>query len=341
MKTIAVVGGHGQVGKGIVRELTNHGYSVVLMGRNLKKMEVFAQEFLPILEQREVDLNKFVIPEKLADLDMVIVCLDQTDTQFVEQCQKLGIDYLDISANSDFLKKVNLLPIPEKSKRVIGLGLAPGVTNLAAAAYTKKEPSAQMIVIDVLLGIGDRHGEAAVRWTFEQLNRTYIHPKWAQPIENFVYSRKTDFGPPFGKRRSANFDFADQHLLFSADPSRNYVTFLGFDQNWLTALLRTIKKVGLARLFKNPRVIKSLVWFMKRGLVGDRSFVVKVSNGQVKDPEKIVLFGEEEAKMTAEIAVFVANKILIETLPNGHYHLTELTTMSEILSQLSRLSDTE
>ncbi|HFU5897699.1 MULTISPECIES: hypothetical protein [Enterococcus] len=74
-------------------------------------MEVFAQEFLPILEQSEVDLNKFVIPEK--------------------------------------------------SKRVIGLGLAPGVTNLAAAAYTKKEPSAQMIVIDVLLGIGDRHGEGS------------------------------------------------------------------------------------------------------------------------------------------------------------------------------------
>ncbi len=49
MKTIAVVGGHGQVGKGNVRELTNHGYFVVLMGRNLKKMEVFAQEFLPIL----------------------------------------------------------------------------------------------------------------------------------------------------------------------------------------------------------------------------------------------------------------------------------------------------
>ncbi len=47
---------------------------------------------------------------------MVIVCLDQTDTQFVEQCQKLGIDYLDISANSDFLKKVNLLPIPEKKQ---------------------------------------------------------------------------------------------------------------------------------------------------------------------------------------------------------------------------------
>ncbi len=79
-------------------------------------MEVFAQEFLPILEQSEVDLNKFVIPEKLADLDMVIVCLDQTDTQFVEQCQKLGIDYLDISANSDFLKKLICYPFLKKAR---------------------------------------------------------------------------------------------------------------------------------------------------------------------------------------------------------------------------------
>ena len=38
-------------------------------GKKFKKMEVFAQEILPILEQSEVDLNKFVIPEKLADLD--------------------------------------------------------------------------------------------------------------------------------------------------------------------------------------------------------------------------------------------------------------------------------
>lgn len=45
MKTIAVVGGHGQVGKGIVRELTNHGYSVVLMGRNLKNGSICPRIF--------------------------------------------------------------------------------------------------------------------------------------------------------------------------------------------------------------------------------------------------------------------------------------------------------
>ncbi len=47
MKTIAVVGGHGQVGKGIVRELTNHGYFVVLMGRNLKKWKYLPKNFYP------------------------------------------------------------------------------------------------------------------------------------------------------------------------------------------------------------------------------------------------------------------------------------------------------
>lgn len=338
MKKIAIVGGHGQVGQEIVKELTRQGYSVVLMGRNLQKMRAFAKLFSPVLEQREVDLAQAVMSEKLADLDMVIVCLDQTDTRFIEQCQNLGIDYLDISANSDFLKKVELLPVPKKSKRVIGLGLAPGVTNLAAAAYVKSEPSNQNIVIDVLLGIGDRHGESAVKWTFDQLNRTYKHPQWSQKTENFVYGRKTDFGPSFGKRRSANFDFADQHMLHATNPSRNYATYLGFDQNWLTALLITIKKSGLAGLFKSPMVLNSLVWFMQRGIVGDRSFVVKVSNGQVEDSAKIVLFGEEEAKMTADIAAFVAKKLLKEAVPNGHYHITELTTLSEVLTQLPRLS---
>ncbi|EOI58293.1 NAD(P)-binding domain-containing protein [Enterococcus gilvus] len=115
MVKIAVVGGHGQVGQGIVRELTSQGHSVVLMGRNVQKMEAFAELFSPVLEQREVDLTIAVSPEALADLDMVIVCLDQTDTRFIEQCQQLGIDYLDISANSDFLKKVDSLPTPKKS----------------------------------------------------------------------------------------------------------------------------------------------------------------------------------------------------------------------------------
>jgi saccharopine dehydrogenase-like NADP-dependent oxidoreductase len=116
MIKIAVVGGHGQVGQEIVKELTRQEHSVVLMGRNSQKMGAFAKLFSPVLEQREVDLAKAVMPEKLADLDMVIVCLDQTDTRFIEQCQNLGIDYLDISANSDFLKKVDLLPVPKKKQ---------------------------------------------------------------------------------------------------------------------------------------------------------------------------------------------------------------------------------
>lgn len=119
MKKIAIVGGHGQVGQEIVKELTRQGHSVILMGRNLQKMRAFAKLFSPVLEQREVDLAKAVMPEKLAELDMVIVCLDQTDTRFIEQCQNLGIDYLDISANSDFLKKVDLLPVPKKASELL------------------------------------------------------------------------------------------------------------------------------------------------------------------------------------------------------------------------------
>ncbi|OTN75095.1 hypothetical protein A5886_000139 [Enterococcus sp. 8G7_MSG3316] len=123
MKQIAVVGGHGQVGQVIVNMLVDRGYPVVLMGRNLEKMATFAQTFTPALATRQVDITKENTFPQLTDIDMVIVCLDQNQTHFVRNCQEAGIDYVDISANSDFLMAVSQLPTPDKSRRLVGVGL--------------------------------------------------------------------------------------------------------------------------------------------------------------------------------------------------------------------------
>lgn len=83
MKNIAVIGGHGQVGQVIVKGLIEKGYTIVLMGRNQGKMDAFAHTFTPILATRQLDLTKEIAPEQLAAIDMVIVCLDQSNTKFV------------------------------------------------------------------------------------------------------------------------------------------------------------------------------------------------------------------------------------------------------------------
>ncbi|WP_461198991.1 saccharopine dehydrogenase NADP-binding domain-containing protein [Enterococcus sp. N249-2] len=337
MKNIAVIGGHGQVGQVIVKGLIEKGYTIVLMGRNQGKMDAFAHTFTPILATRQLDLTKEIAPEQLAAIDMVIVCLDQSNTKFVSTCQALGIDYLDISANSDFLQAVAQLPAPETSRRLIGLGLAPGITNVAAATYASQHPEVKDIDIDILLGLGDKHGEAAVKWTFAQLNRTYQHPKWSEKTENFLYGKKSSFGQSLGQLRSYNFDFADQHMLQRNDSSRTYTTYLGFDQNSVTALLAWIKKAGMAGVFKQRAIMAMLIWVMQKGFFGSQRFVVKISDGGKDDPHQIVLFGEEEANMTAEVAVFAVNKLIEDQFSAGAYQLPDITTLPELVT-LPRLS---
>ncbi|MHC5227979.1 NAD(P)-binding domain-containing protein [Enterococcus sp. LJL99] len=340
MKKIAIIGGHGQVGQIIVQQLIKQGKNnLVIMGRNKEKMASFTDSLPISAETRVIDLTKPIDPALLSDLQMVIVCLDQENTLFIEQCQQLGIDYLDITANSTFLKKVYRLPAPTQSRTLVGIGLAPGITNLAVANYLKKVSQTTMIDIDILLGMGDQHGKAAVEWTFSQLNQTYRHPRWKNPIATFTQKKKDEFGTKFGHKSTYNFDFADQHLLALADPSRTYTTFLGFDINWITNSLAVMKKIGLTSLLKNKQVLEFLTRFMQKGMVGSEKFVVKISNGSSDDQNRVIIYGDEEATMTGEVTAFLADKLLSQPVKSGFYLIDELTTLEEVVGAIPRIQE--
>lgn len=340
MKKIAIIGGHGQVGQIIVKQLIKQGRkNLVIMGRNQEKMKKFTDSLPISVEHRIIDLTKPVDPTLIADLQMVIVCLDQTDTLFIEQCQQLGIDYLDITANSTFLTNVYQLPDPTHSRTLVGIGLAPGITNLAVANYLKKSSRATTIDIDILLGMGDQHGKAAVEWTFSQLNQTYQHPRWTKPIATFTQKKKDNFGKKFGRKSTYNFDFADQHLLTLADPNRTYTTYLGFDLNWITKSLAILKKIGLTSLFKNKQVLTFLTHFMQKGMIGSERFVVKISNGSSDDQNRVIIYGDEEATMTGEVTAFLADKLLTSPIRSGFYLIDDLTTLEEMFGVISRIKE--
>ena len=340
MKKIAIIGGHGQVGQIIVKQLIKLGKkNLVIMGRNQEKMMKFTASLPTLVEHRIIDLAKSVDPTLLTDLQLVIVCLDQTDTLFIEQCQQLGIDYLDITANSPFLTNVYQLHAPTHSRTLVGIGLAPGLTNLAVANYLTKAPRTTTIDIDILLGMGDQHGKAAVEWTFSQLNQPYQHPRWTTPIATFTQKKKDAFGTKFGRKSTYNFDFADQHLLALADPSRTYTTYLGFDLNWITKSLAILKKIGLTSLFKNKQVLTFLTRFMQKGMIGSEKFVVKISNGSSDDQNRIIIYGDEEATMTGEVTAFLADKLLSQPVKSGFYLIDELTTLEEVVGVIPRIQE--
>lgn len=133
-ESILIVGGYGAVGNIISKELSKHyPGKVIVAGRNLSKAEDLARK-IPVIPM-QLDLTSISTTDFLDTVKLVIMCLDQTNTSFVELCIENGIDYIDISANQEVIEKIELLS--EKAKKyqssiVLSVGIAPGITNLLA-----------------------------------------------------------------------------------------------------------------------------------------------------------------------------------------------------------------
>ena len=94
---IMIIGGHGKVGQYITKALKN--YELILVGR--KKENIKAEIF-------EMDINNINF-SKMQDVCFVIVCVDQISTSLVEFCDKHAIDYMDVTANSKYIEKIQHL----------------------------------------------------------------------------------------------------------------------------------------------------------------------------------------------------------------------------------------
>ena len=92
------------------------------------------------------------------------------------------------------------------------MGLAPGLTNLLARRCAQTLEAGRSIDVFVLLGLGEAHGEAAVRWTVENLVKRFPAPG-AGMVESLTDPKSTTFPGGYGVRRAYRFDFADQHVI--------------------------------------------------------------------------------------------------------------------------------
>lgn len=85
----------------------------------------------------------------LDDVGIVIMCLDQENIEFVQQCIQRGIHYIDLSASYHILFKIEELNKDAQkagATAVLSVGLAPGLTNLLT-----KQRIRRSIVVNYLL----------------------------------------------------------------------------------------------------------------------------------------------------------------------------------------------
>lgn len=325
MPTILIAGGYGAVGRKIATVLAaKAGNTVIIAGRSLSRAKAAALTLQA--EARAIDL---AVPASWASglegVDLVIACIDQTDTAFLAEVSRRGIAYLDVTAGDDFFRKAEAMVLT--TPVLLSVGLAPGLSNLLSVVAAVEMDTVRNIEIGLLMGTGDEHGAAAIAWS----TRNMFDPE--APRDDAM----VDFGPDFGLRKAHYMNFADQHVLARTNPGTATITRVTYDSALLSRLL-----FWLGRRFAGNRTMEKLVERASHvSAFGSDKCVLSVTATGMRDGHPVAqtahFFGRREAAVTAAVAALMAEELLAGRVPSGVHHSHQAIQPSAIFSQLQRL----
>ncbi|MDL4813786.1 NAD-dependent epimerase/dehydratase family protein [Actinomadura opuntiae] len=288
MTTVLVLGGYGAVGRHLVARLWQDGHVALTAGRDAARAD------RPI-DLAQPDLRSYL--SALVGIDVVVNASGKEDPRLAELATAQGAAFVDITATTSYVTALERLDPPRPV--LLSVGLAPGLTNLLAAAVHRAAPGP--IDVAVLLGAGERHGPAATEWTYRLLGRRFHHDGAA--VRNFAGSRRFDL-PGHGRRRLYRLDFSDQHTL-TRDLGVRTRTYFGLDSRSATAALAALTWVpGGSHAPRGLRVPGGDHWLvLARGHDGTTRWAR----------------GRDQSRGTAIIAAAAVG--LVTGLPPGTHHL--------------------
>src|SRR5262249_59047265 len=118
----------------------------------------------------------------------------------------LGAARVDVPAATGYVAAGGRLDPPRPV--LLSVGLAPGLTNLLAAAVHAAAPGP--LDLAVVLGAGERHGAAAVAWSYGLLGRRFRDPATGGQVRNYTQPRRIGL-PGQGRRRLYRAGFCAPH----------------------------------------------------------------------------------------------------------------------------------
>lgn len=342
--SVLIVGGYGQVGQVITRGLSKSlPIELIVAGRSLRRATNFSNQFDRNVVPVRLDLDNLSnVDELLKNVQLVIMCTDQTNLDLVARCMNLGIHYVDITASIGFIRSVEALNADARRSgavAVLSVGLSPGLTNLLAKRCKSRIPDLKFVDIFLVLGLGDEHGDSAIHWMLENLNSRYSVMEHGKPLPvgSFLEYKKTTFPGENKEQRAYRFNFSDQHVVARTLQVNSVSTWLSFTPpvaGWFIYLLR---KTGVSRLFDWPLIRQLSLKALKALRFGSRRFSVKAEAGveRKKGCEfECSVSGSGEARVTGLIAVKVAEQLLNSSLPPGVFHIEELFDLNQFVDEL-------
>lgn len=341
---IVVIGGYGHVGSGICMRLGElFPGKVIAAGRSQDKAQAYSERNGGSI--RPLALNVKEIPSRdwFDSVKLVIMCLDQQDTFWPETCLRSGTHYVDISAKAPFLqelKKLDGIAREAGATAVCSVGLAPGLSNLLALETAVELDEAMDIAISIMLGLGEKHGRAAIEWTIDSYMGAPFklvengQSVWKRP---FTEGRKADFGS-LGSRTAYRFPFSDQLTLAETLGAASVSTRLCFDSRFVTASLGAAAALGFPKLLAKEGIRAKLANSFDRFSLGSDRYAVRVDTLGTKNGERVcssaLLTGRGEGEATAAAAAATAQLIYTGQPPAGVYHSEEIFHLLELKGML-------
>ncbi|THF76045.1 saccharopine dehydrogenase family protein [Cohnella fermenti] len=330
---IIVVGGYGAVGSLICRELgALYPGRVYAAGRSLGKAERFCRSTGGCVLPMELDIDAAASAGLLTDARLVVMCLDQRQTDLVRACLRNGVHYVDISANVSLLSQAEAYrdeAIASGATAILGVGLAPGVTNLLALEAHRRLERTHAIEIAIMLGLGDHHGRAAVEWTVDNLDTEFDVMQGGKRarVRSFTDGRTVDFRGKLGKRKAYRYPFSDQLSLPRTLGVPGVSTRLTFDVGAAAGLLAFTRRTGLQKLL-NWKIFRNIAISAFSNIpLGSERFAVKVEAfGEIGGSEataECLFYGRRQSEMTAKCALDAAVALCETEMPPGVYSIEE------------------
>lgn len=295
---VLVLGGYGAVGGHLVTELRRRGDAVVVAGRDPARSDTVID-----LQDPRLSAYRAALPRT----DVTVNASGAENPRLAALAGDHGSAFIEISATSEYLD--DLARTNVGSPVVVEVGLAPGLTNLLAAAVHRTSPGP--IDLAVFLGAGEHHGAAAVEWSYRLLGKHF------RDGDGYIrnYTQPETFLLPGHRRprRLYRLDFADQHTL-QRDFDVAVRTFFGLDSR--------LAATALAALTWLPGASKA-----PRGLhfPGTDRWIV-LARGH--DGTTRWARGTNQSRATAIVAAAAATHA--PHLPHGSHSLHRVLTLADL-----------
>jgi saccharopine dehydrogenase (NAD+, L-lysine forming) len=342
-ENILVIGGYGHVGRNVCLELAkDFPGKVIAAGRDLQKAEDFAATTSGAVRARRVDISRDADESLFDDVKLVVVCVPQRRSAFVESCLRTGTHYVDITEIYSFLSRVEPLDDLAESRgatALLSVGLSPGLTNLLAKHCVAQLDSAERAEIYVLVGDGNEHGDTLNELMLDHMGEEIVVPEngSTKRYRPFTDGKETMFPDGIGRHRAYRFEFPEPHVLPRTLGVQRVAHRTCTDSRLTTWMLHALSQVRFWKLLRFPSV-KSTMKQVMAAAKGSDVIALKVVVSGERGGEPMTLeaaaTGHDVNVNTGRFAAIIAEQIFSGEYPAGVHHADQVFDLADVRARM-------